>query len=63
MESKIISLTQFSSLAAAANGAIRELAEQTVFSGDSVAIIASSIAPADKDSYWFYVEDIEEGDD
>ncbi len=41
---------------------IREIAEQSAFTGKSVAIIASSTPPTDTNAYWFYIEDIKEGD-
>lgn len=42
--------------------AVREIAEQAAFVGDGVAIIAKDTAPADKNSYWFYVDEKKEGD-
>ena len=68
---KIIELSQFDSLAsssanksaqvaAAASAAIRELAEAVLPDSDTIVITASTKEPEDKDSYWFYIEEVDD---
>ena len=67
---KIIELAQFDSLAsssanksaqvaAAASAAIRELAEAVLPDSDTIVITASTKEP-DNDSYWLYIEEVED---
>lgn len=48
-------------VASTAVAAIRELAEQIVMTGSSIAIIVDSSEPNDNNAYWLHIEDTEGG--